>query len=70
MEYSSENSLFSEACSALYALIVYDREYFENFLRSLLTHKSNEEAGIRLRDAFSELLPEELKPTRQARYGD
>ncbi|GMS91602.1 hypothetical protein PENTCL1PPCAC_13777 [Pristionchus entomophagus] len=67
LENSAEASVFSEASSCLYALICFDKDYFNSFAQELLQRKGNVKAAAKLGEAFSRLFPEEPKMGRRER---
>ncbi|GMT22065.1 hypothetical protein PFISCL1PPCAC_13362 [Pristionchus fissidentatus] len=67
LENSAEASIFSEACYCLYALICFDKDYFNSFAQELLQRKSNAKAATKLGEAFARLFPEEPKMGRRER---
>ncbi|KAF8370941.1 hypothetical protein PRIPAC_77370 [Pristionchus pacificus] len=67
LENSAEASVFSEASSCLYAIICFDKDYFNSFAHELLQRKGNVRAAEKLGEAFSRLFPEEPKMGRRER---
>ncbi|GMR45511.1 hypothetical protein PMAYCL1PPCAC_15706 [Pristionchus mayeri] len=58
LENSAEASVFAEASSCLFALICFDKDYFNSFAHELLQRKANVKAAAKLGEAFSHLFPD------------
>ncbi|CCU83356.1 Exportin-4 [Caenorhabditis elegans] len=62
-----ENSIYAESCSALYALIAFERSFFDEYVNELFSKKSNQQARQVLEAAFTELM--EVNPEPGNRRG-
>ncbi|KAE9412473.1 hypothetical protein Angca_007981, partial [Angiostrongylus cantonensis] len=67
LENSCENAVFNDAVSCLYSLICFDKLAFDRFVSQMVSSKSNEGVSNKLREEFSKLLPDDLKPGRRER---
>ncbi|PIC37441.1 hypothetical protein B9Z55_016071 [Caenorhabditis nigoni] len=62
-----ENSIYAESCSALYAIIAFERSFFDEYVNGLLSNRSNEKGRAVLESAFTELM--EVAPEAGNRRG-
>ncbi|CAI2349918.1 unnamed protein product [Caenorhabditis sp. 36 PRJEB53466] len=65
LENTCENSLYAESCSALYAIIAFERSFFDEYINGLFSKKSNEAARNVLEEAFRELMEVQPEPVNR-----